>query len=306
VKGGELRDTGRGTGEVGQASPASPQRVAQGLPVSLWAVLNVTPDSFSDGGAYLDPRRALAHAERLVEEGADVIDVGGESSRPPGATYGSNPGVPVDEELRRVLPVVAELAKRGMRVSIDTQKAAVAARAIECGASIVNDVSGGQDAELLTHVARYGAEIVLMHNRGRGEREGAQAIYGNVVKDVVAELCKACDRARAAGVAYERIWIDPGIGFAKTSAQSLRLLACTGEVAGLGPRILVGTSRKSFIAEACSALGGPSSGVQDRLGGSIASAAIAVFLGASGIRAHDVAATKQAMTVAYAMREAAQ
>ncbi|MFM2417788.1 MAG: hypothetical protein RL385_2511 [Pseudomonadota bacterium] len=301
-----MRDTGRGTDDAIQTSPASLQRNTLGLPVSLWAVLNVTPDSFSDGGSYLDPMRAVAHAERLCEEGADVIDVGGESTRPPGLTYGQNPGVPADEELRRVLPVVKELAKRGMRVSIDTQKAVVAARALECGAGIVNDVSGGSDKALLAHVARHDAEVVLMHNRGRGEREGPQADYVDVVQDVVGELRRACDRARDVGIASARIWVDPGIGFAKTAPQSLRLLAGTGVVAGLGPRVLVGTSRKSFIAEVSRAQGGPLSSPQDRLGGSIASAAVAIFLGASAIRTHDVAATKQALAVAYAMREAAR
>jgi len=210
-------------------SSASSQRC------ELWGVLNVTPDSFSDGGQFLAIDAALRHARAMLAAGADVIDVGGESTRPRGATYGAGyVAVTLDEELRRVLPVVERLAADGVRVSIDTTKAEVARRALVLGAQIVNDVSCGRDAALLRVAADAGAELVLMHSRGTGQVTAATAKYDDVVAEVRAELMAAVERALAAGLARANIWIDPGLGFAKTPAQSLVLLAGTQDLVATG------------------------------------------------------------------------
>ncbi|HEY8428712.1 MAG TPA: dihydropteroate synthase [Sandaracinaceae bacterium] len=270
----------------------------------VWGILNVTPDSFSDGGRYVEPARAVAHAERMVREGADVIDVGGESSRPAGATYGEGAErVPVEEELRRVLPVVRELCARSIRVSIDTVKPEVARAALEAGATIVNDVSCGASDALLDVVAAHGAELVLMHSREGGRVDARTTAYDDVVADVRAELERAVDRAAARGVDRDRIWIDPGIGFAKTPAQSVALLGNLDVLVRTGYRVLVGASRKSFIARTVDPDGaGP--GVEARLGGSLAAVTAAVLAGASAVRVHDVFESVQAARVAEAMRRA--
>ncbi|MBX3249620.1 MAG: dihydropteroate synthase, partial [Myxococcales bacterium] len=181
----------------------------------VWGVLNVTPDSFSDGGRFLDEGAAVARGLAMVREGAAVVDVGGESSRPKGHAYG--PGaedVSVAEELRRVLPVVRALAEQGVRVSIDTIEAEVADACLDAGAQVVNDVSMGRSDALLAVCAARGAELVLMHTRGRGEVCPPGTVYGDVVADVRAELLSAVDRAARLGVARSRIWLDPGLGFA--------------------------------------------------------------------------------------------
>jgi dihydropteroate synthase len=276
-----------------------------GRSCGVWGVLNVTPDSFSDGGTYVDAADALTAALRMVELGADVIDVGGESSRPRGKTYGEGaPAVPLDEELARVLPVVTQLVTRGVTVSVDTTKAEVAHQACLAGARIINDVGCGRDSALLETVAAAGAELVLMHNRGQGERRGANIEYSDVVQEVVAELSHAVERAVALGVARERIWIDPGIGFAKTAAQSLTLLARTDVLVATGLRVLVGPSRKSFIGEVAKLPGGELPGPLARLGGTAASVAIAVLGGAHAVRVHDVAEMRQALLLAAAVRAA--
>ncbi len=284
------RDTSRGR----RASPSARCEV--------WGVLNVTPDSFSDGGRWLDPERAAARALSMVAEGADVVDVGGESSRPAGATYGAGAvHVPVEEELRRVVPVIAALAARSVRVSVDTVKAEVARAALAAGAHIVNDVSTGRSPALLSAVAAGGAELVLMHTRADGRVDASTTGYGDVVAEVRAELEAAVERAVLAGIARDRIWIDPGIGFAKTAAQSVALLGRLDALVATGHRVLVGASRKSFIARTVAPdEAGP--GPEERLGGSLAALTAAVLSGAAAVRVHDVRESVQAVRLAEAIR----
>ncbi len=260
----------------------------------VMGVLNVTPDSFSDGGRFLEPGAAVERALRLVEEGADLVDVGGESTRP-GA-----PPVPADEERRRVLPVLERLAARGFAVpvSVDTAKAEVARAARAAGAALVNDVTGLSDPAMAEAVARAGAPVVLMHMRGTPADMQSRAVYGDVVAEVKAELAGALARAAAAGVPAERTILDPGIGFAKTAGQSLRLLSRLPDLGALGRPLLVGPSRKSFIGQAT---GAP---VEERLPGTLAAVAAAVLGGAAFLRVHDVAAARQAARLAAAVREA--
>jgi dihydropteroate synthase len=261
----------------------------------IWGVLNVTPDSFSDGGAFLAPHLALTQARRMVDEGADVIDVGGESSRPPGSTYGAGAvSVPADEEARRVVPVVRALAEQGIRVSVDTVKADVARAALKAGAVVVNDVSCGRSEALLEAVSEGGAELVLMHTRGRGECSGENVLYADVVEEVREELLLALARAERCGVPRSRVWLDPGIGFAKTPVQSLALLARVDALVATGQRVLVGASRKSFIAQLAPDKSGAAPPPSRRAGGTAAAAAISALLGAHAIRVHDVAEMRQA------------
>lgn len=260
--------------------------------VFIVGVLNVTPDSFFDGGRYLDPGAGLEHALRLAAEGADLIDVGGESTRP-GA-----PDVSEEEELRRVIPLLERLAAAGfpVPVSIDTSKPAVARAALGAGASMVNDVRALADRELARVVAESGAAVVLMHMRGTPRDMRDRAVYGNVASEVRSELSDAMARVVRAGVGEERILLDPGIGFAKTAEQSVELLARLPELAGLGRPLLVGPSRKSFIG---AITGAPA---EDRLAGTLAAVTAAVLGGATFIRVHDVAASRQAARVAAAIR----
>ena len=260
--------------------------------VFIVGVLNVTPDSFSDGGRYLEPDAGVEHALRLAAEGADVIDVGGESTRP-GA-----PEVPVEEELRRVLPILERLARAGFPVpiSIDTSRASVARAALDTGAAMVNDVRGLADPELAAVVAGAGVPVVLMHMRGTPRDMRERAVYGDVVAEVRTELGEAMARAIRAGVREDRIVLDPGIGFAKTAEQSVTVLARLSELAGLGRPILVGPSRKSFIG---AITGAPA---EERLAGTLAAVTAAVLGGATFLRVHDVAAARQAARVATALR----
>jgi dihydropteroate synthase len=239
-------------------------------------VLNVTPDSFSDGGRYLDPEAAVAHGLRLVSEGADVVDVGGESTRP-----GAAPVSP-EVERERVVPVVAALAPH-VRVSVDTRKASVASAAIEAGATLVNDVS----ASLWPVAAAAGVGWVAMHMQGSPATMQRSPTYGDVVAEVRSFLAERVAAARAAGV--EEVWIDPGIGFGKTAAHNLTLLRGLRSLVSLGAPVLVGTSRKSFLGTLTG--GAPA---EDRLEGSLATAVWAISQGAAMVRAHDVAATVQA------------
>ncbi|HSK38224.1 MAG TPA: dihydropteroate synthase, partial [Arenibaculum sp.] len=210
----------------------------------VMGILNVTPDSFSDGGLHLDIRAAVARGEAMVREGADLIDVGGESTRP-GA-----PEVPAEEEIRRVVPVIEALRPLGVPISIDTRKAAVARQALEAGAVVVNDVSGLRfDPELARIVKRFGAGLVVMHSRGTPEDMAADSRYHDVVEEVSRELGEACDRAAAAGIEPEAVMIDPGLGFAKTADHNLTLIRELDRLAALGRPILVGGSRKSFIGK---------------------------------------------------------
>ena len=274
---------------------------------AIWGVLNATPDSFSDGGEFMLPAVALRHAARLIREGADVVDVGGESSRPAGQHYGSGAAsLALDVELARVIPLISAIrAELGGTVSIDTVKPQVARRAIEAGASIVNDVSCGASDGLLDVVAQAGVELVLMHTRGRGELSPANTTYANVVQDVVAELMIAVARAVSRGVQRERIWIDPGIGFAKTAAQSLTLLASTDAFVATGQRVMMGPSRKSFIATIAPDHGGGIPLPVAREGGTAAAVTLAVLGGAHAVRVHDVAPLRQAVLIAERARDCA-
>lgn len=261
----------------------------------VMGIVNATPDSFSDGGLFLDAGAAIAQALLLADEGADLVDVGGESTRP-----GAAP-VPDDEELGRVVPVIAALRARGfpLPISIDTRKAAVARAALDAGADLVNDVSGLADPSLARVVAEAGAPIVLMHSRGTPEDMQRRAVYGDVVQEVAAELEQALDRAAAAGIPRERTILDPGLGFAKTAEHNLVLLARLGELRALGRPILVGPSRKSFIGRIAG-----SAAPGDRLPGTLAAVTAAVVAGAELVRVHDVAAARQAALVAAAIRDA--
>lgn len=253
-------------------------------------VLNVTPDSFSDGGRYDDPAVAIAHGRRMVAEGADILDVGGESTRPGAAA------VPLEEELARVLPVIRGLADL-VPISIDTNKAAVAEAALNAGAEIVNDVSGGTfDPSIRAVVARHGAGYVIMHTRARPDvmQAGSWVYEGGVVAAVVRWLADAVAAAVAAGVSRDVLAVDPGIGFGKTVEENCALIDGLGALRALGVPILVGTSRKSFLG----ALTGRA--VDERGPASIASVAIAVARGADILRVHDVAATLDAVKVADA------
>ncbi|MFO1082608.1 MAG: dihydropteroate synthase [Reyranellaceae bacterium] len=258
----------------------------------LMAILNVTPDSFSDGGEHHDPAQAIADGLRFVSEGADIVDVGGESTRP-----GSRP-VSADEELGRVLPVVRGLVQAGVTVSIDTRRAGVAEACLEAGARIVNDVSAlRDDAEMLGLVARRQATVVLMHRRGESQSRYRGAAYGDVVEDVRRFLLERADSCLAAGLRRDDIAIDPGIGFGKSVAENVELIARIGRLADSGHPVLMGCSRKSFIGEL--------TGVAEarrRDPASIWLAVEAARRGAVLLRVHDVAGTRQALAVAAAMR----
>ena len=269
----------------------------------LWGVLNVTPDSFSDGGRYLDPRAAIDHGRRLLAEGADVLDVGGESSRPAGLTYGQGfDHVPAEEEIRRVVPVIEVLAgELRARVSVDTVKPEVAVAALSAGARIVNDVRCAEDPRLAQAAAAVGAEYVIMHNRGRGEVRAPNTDYENVTEDVVAELLAAAERVEGAGVPRAAVWLDPGLGFAKTARQSAQLLSSLGRFQKTGYRVLVGPSRKSFIAELAPTPSGERPSAEDRLGGTAAAIAMCVAAGVDAVRVHDVRVMRQAAAIAEAL-----
>jgi dihydropteroate synthase len=256
----------------------------------LMGIVNVTPDSFSDGGLFLEPEAAIAHGEQLVRDGAEILDVGGESTRP-----GAEP-VGVEEELARTQPVVADLEGLGYRVSIDTSKAAVAEAALDAGAEIVNDVTALRgDPEMAALCAERGATVVLMHMPESPRTMQDDPRYEDVVGEVRAFLAGRIEAVVAAGIEQERIWVDPGIGFGKTLAHNLELLRRLGELRELGRPLVIGTSRKSFIGKI------DGSGVEERIGGSIATAALAAAEGADVLRVHDVAETAQALRVVAAV-----
>ncbi|MGB3274232.1 MAG: dihydropteroate synthase [Xanthobacteraceae bacterium] len=255
----------------------------------VMGVLNVTPDSFSDGGHFLAPDLALAQAKRMAAEGADILDIGGASSRP----YGNNVEPSAEEERQRLAPVLPAVVALGLPVSIDTQQAAVARWALEQGAAIANDVWGLQrDPDMAGVIAAHGAPVIVMHNRV----EADPSI--DIMADIVAFLTRSLEIATAAGIARDAIVLDPGIGFGKTQKQSLEVLARLDELRAFGLPILVGASRKRFIASIT-----PSE-PHERLGGSIAAHLAAVRAGAKIIRAHDVAETVQALRIHEAIEQA--
>jgi dihydropteroate synthase len=249
-------------------------------------VLNVTPDSFSDGGEFLSLDSALAHAEQMIAEGADIIDVGGESTRPGGAI------VSAEDELKRVAPIIDELAKRStVPISIDTTKASVARAALDAGAAIVNDISALRfDSQIADEVAKSGAGLVLMHSRGTpGSLHGLPPV-GNILEEVISSLRSSIAIAEQRGVKRESIVIDPGIGFGKSQEQNIELIAKLDQLIAAFPDfpLLIGTSRKSFIGRILADTNGNPAPVEQRLPGSLATMTAAILIGAHLVRVHDV------------------
>lgn len=270
-----------------------------GLPVAdrclVMGILNTTPDSFSDGSLHADPEAAVQHGIRLASDGADLVDVGGESTRPRAQR------VSAAEELRRVLPVVRELAAEGVRVSIDTMRARVAAEALEAGALAVNDVSGGlADPAMARLVADAQVPYIAMHWRGHSLRMSERARYEDVVSDIIRELDMRLEALTAAGVTLERIVLDPGLGFAKTAAHNWAILRDLGKFETLGRPLLIGTSRKSFLGELMRDITGVSDKPSERDTLTSATTALAAAAGAYCVRVHDVQASRQAISVAQA------
>jgi dihydropteroate synthase len=250
----------------------------------IMGILNVTPDSFSDGGRFASPDKAIDEGVRMVEEGADIIDVGGESTRP-----GSDP-VSLEEELRRVIPVISELAKKvDVPISIDTTKAAVAREAVDCGAEIINDISAMRfDGEMPETVATTGTGLILMHMRGLPKNmQSGPLVYQSLIDDVSDFLRERLESALAFGVERERTMLDPGIGFGKTVEDNMRLLKHLSCFRNLGRPILTGVSRKSFIGKVMDC------GPGERLEGTAAAVAVAIMNGSSVVRVHDVKAMKR-------------
>jgi dihydropteroate synthase len=266
--------------------PDLPALLSRAMP-AVMGVLNVTPDSFSDGGQFIAPESALAQAHRMIAEGADIVDIGGESTRP----YGAQP-VPAEEEMQRLRPVLAGVVALGAPVSIDSMKSAVVAWALGAGATIANDVWGLQrDPDMARVVAEHGVPVIVMHNRDRADASI------DIIQEVAAFFTRSLDIAARAGIAESQVVLDPGIGFGKTPEQSMTVLARLDELRRFGLPLLVGASRKRFISTIT-----PSEPDQ-RLGGSIAAHVLAARNGARIIRTHDVAETVQALRVAAAIEE---
>ena len=259
--------------------------LVQGRPLVM-GILNVTPDSFSDGGQFFDPAIAIAHAREMAEQGADILDIGAESTRP----YGGSQPVSADEELTRLKPVLPEIVKLGVPVSIDTIKAPTAAFALDAGAAIVNDVWGLQhDRDMASLVARRGVPVIVMHNRDAADPKV------DIITDVIAFFARSLEIASQAGIARDKIVLDPGIGFGKTPEQSIACLARLGEFKRFGLPLLIGASRKRFINSIAP------SAPTERVGGSIAAHLLAMQKGAAILRVHDVRETVQALRVAAAI-----
>lgn len=264
-----------------------------GFPL-IMGVLNVTPDSFSDGGRWGSVSAAVERGLAMVSEGADWVDVGGESTRP-----GAAP-VSVEEELRRVLPVVEGLVAAGVRVSIDTMKAEVARAAVGAGAGLINDVSGFRDGAMRAVAVETGAGVCVMHMRGEPRTMQGDLVYGDVVGEVRDYLAGQAGLLEAGGVLREKIWVDPGIGFGKTVGQNLRLIRELASIVGLGYPVLVGVSRKSFIGKLLGSEREPAP-VEDRLEGTLAAQVLALANGAGILRVHDVLAAKRSLMIAHAV-----
>ncbi|OHV40048.1 dihydropteroate synthase [Pseudofrankia sp. EUN1h] len=267
-------------------------------PTRVMGVVNVTPDSFSDGGTYADPTEAVRAGLRMVADGADLVDVGGESTRPGAAR------VDTAEECRRVLPVIAALAAAGAAVSVDTTRAAVAEAALAAGAVLVNDVSAAAEPDLLALVAEREAYYVLMHARGASVDMAKRAHYGDVVADVAAELAERLATVLDAGVRRERVIIDPGIGFAKRFEHNWALLAHLDAVTALGRPLLVGTSRKSFLGAVLATPDGAARPVEQREDATQATTALLAYQGVWGVRVHSVRPAVDAVRVVGAWRAA--
>jgi dihydropteroate synthase len=283
-----------------------PNAYVPGLPTPdrclVMGVVNVTPDSFSDGGEWFEPTDAITHGLRLAAQGADIVDVGGESTRP-GAERPSD-----EEELRRVLPVVRELAAAGVTVSIDTMRPEVARQALEAGARMVNDVSGGKsDPAMFGVVADAGVPMVIMHWRGHSDRMQQMTSYGDVVADVLSELRPQIDRAESAGIPADRIVLDPGLGFAKTGEHNWTVLTRLAEITTQGYPVLLGASRKAFLGHL---LADPTTGEDRPPGGRDAATAVLSALialkGAWCVRVHEVPGSVDAVKVAAKWSAVAQ
>lgn len=263
---------------------------------NIWGIVNVTPDSFSDGGRYFDVDRAVAHGLKLRADGASVLDVGGESTRPGAERVGTA------VEQHRVLPVIEQLAAAGIPISIDTLDAQTAAAAVHAGARIVNDVSGGlADPEMRAAVAESGADFAIGHWRGFSSDMYANAEYRRVAREVAGELQERIGEAAASGIAPSRLIVDPGIGFAKVGSQNWDVLRGLDEIVALGPRVLIGTSRKRFLAETL-AQGEADADISEsrRDLATAVTSALAVRAGAWAVRVHDVAGTRDALAIAQA------
>ena len=286
---GSVRPLEKATGiTLKSASNTLAALFALGRPLVM-GVLNVTPDSFSDGGQFMDPAVAVAHAAEMAQQGADILDIGAESTRP----YGDPVPVSTDDEKARLAPVLPDVVKLGLPVSIDTIKASIATWALDQGAAIVNDVWGLQrDPDIAPLVAERGVPVIVMHNR-----ETADAAI-DIVADVLAFFSRSLEIAARAGIAHENIVLDPGIGFGKTPEQSMTCLARLAEFKRFGLRLMVGASRKRFINTVT-----PSTPAE-RIGGSIAAHLLAVQKGAAIVRVHDVAETVQALRVRTAIEGA--
>jgi dihydropteroate synthase len=266
--------------------------LSEGRPL-ICGILNVTPDSFSDGGLFDNPRQALIHAHRLVDEGADLIDVGGESTRP-----GSQPPT-TREELQRVIPVIAALSQRvEVPISVDTSRPEVMRAAVAEGASMINDVRALRRPGALDAIAELGVPVCLMHMQHSPDTMQLQPLYHDVVREVLDFLGERLESARRAGIHPDNVLVDPGFGFGKSLAHNLALLARLADLRSLGAPILVGLSRKTMIGQITGR------GVADRLTGSVAAALISVQHGARVLRVHDVAATRDALTVLHAVNTA--
>ncbi len=267
----------------------------------VMGVLNITPDSFSDGGLWLAPERAVEHGLAMLAAGADLLDLGAESTRPGGGVYGDGAAtVPADEELERLLPVLTGLrSATEAPLSVDTRKGEVAEAALAAGADLINDISLLSDPRLAAAAAAADCPLIVMHSRGELRTMQRRARYDDVVAEVVRELGEAVERALAAGVRRDQILVDPGIGFGKTAAQNLELLRRLDELGSLGLPVVVGASRKSFIASVAG-----DAAPDRRLGGSLAAVGWAALRGAAVVRVHDVEESSQFVRVWGGIRQA--